>query len=152
MNQRTPFDNAPCSIARTLNIIGEWWTLLILRDLFYDIRKFSEIKEHLGISKKVLTNRLSTLLKNEIVRKKRYNPKENPPRYEYVLTKKGEKLFPILVSLMNWGDEHIFKGTNAPVRLVDKRSQKFIIPVLIDENTGKPIVYGDVGVSKDSQI
>ena len=142
MNQRTTLDNQNCSIAKTLNIIGEWWTLLILRDLFYDINRFNMIQEHLGISKKVLTNRLDTLLKHEIVRKKQYQ--SNPPRHEYKMTNKGKDLFPIIVSLMKWGNDWIFNGENVPIRLLDSKSMKSITPTLVDENSGKAIKYGNV--------
>lgn len=142
MNQRTTFEDTACSIAQTLNIIGEWWTPLILRDLFYNIRRFSLLKEHLGISKKILTNRLETLVKHEIVRKKQYQ--NNPPRQEYELTEKGKDLFPVIVSLMKWGDNWIYDGEYVPIKLLDSKSMKKISPVLIDENSGKKIVFGNV--------
>ncbi len=92
-----------CSVARTLDIIGEWWTLLILRDAFYGVRRFEAFREHLGISRKVLTGRLQRLTQEEILKKVAYQ--ENPVRFEYRLTQKGLDLLPILLSIMKWGDQ-----------------------------------------------
>ena len=107
-----------CSVARTLEIIGEWWTLLILRDAFYGVRRFEAFRTHLGISRKVLTNRLQTLTQEEILKKVAYQ--ENPVRYEYRLTEKGLDLFPILISIMDWGDNWLSKAEDKPVKFIHK--------------------------------
>jgi DNA-binding HxlR family transcriptional regulator len=149
MNQRTPFENVVCPIAQTLNIIGEWWTLLILRDIFYGIKRFSLILSHLGISRKVLTNRLNSLMENKIISRKKYQ--ENPVRYEYIPTESGRALFPIIVSLMHWGDTWIYNNENIPIQLVDDHQRK-ITPLLINQNTQEPIKYGRVHLRPGSSI
>ena len=85
--QRSSFSDMPCSVARTLDIIGEWWTLLILRDVFYGVRRFEALRSHLGISRKVLTSRLERLTGEGILKKVLYQT--HPIRYEYRLTNKG---------------------------------------------------------------
>ena len=104
-----------CSIQRTLDVIGDRWTLLILRDLFRGVRRFSRIQEDLGIAKNLLTDRLGALVEAEIVEKTPHQ--ERPVRYEYRLTAKGRALSPALVALMRWGDDW-YSGGQAPTELV----------------------------------
>lgn len=91
-----------CSIQRTLDVIGDRWTLLILRDLFRGVRRFGQIHADLGIARNLLTDRLTRLVEAGIVTKVQYQ--QRPPRYEYRLTRKGLDLSPALVALMQWGD------------------------------------------------
>jgi DNA-binding HxlR family transcriptional regulator len=149
MNQRTPFENIACPVAQTLNIIGEWWTLLILRDIFYGIKRFSLILDHLGISRKVLTNRLNSLISNNIIMRKKYQ--NNPVRYEYMPTESGKNLFPIIISIMQWGNKWIYNDENVPLELVDDR-QNIIKPLLINRTTKEPIIYGKVHLRQGSPI
>ncbi|TFG18499.1 MAG: transcriptional regulator [Promethearchaeota archaeon] len=142
MNQRTSFENIECSVAQTLNIIGEWWTPLILKDIFFGIKRFNTIQSHLDISRKVLSNRLDTLMKNNIIYKKIYQ--KVPPLYEYELTQAGEELFPLIISLMKWGDKWVFDNKDIPIHLLNRKTLKEISPVLIDANTKKEIVFGNV--------
>ena len=95
----TPGD---CSIQRTLDVIGDRWTLLILRDVFRGVRRFSRIQDDLGIARNLLTDRLATLVDAGIVEKVPYQ--ERPVRHEYCLTEKGRALSPVLLALMRWGD------------------------------------------------
>ena len=104
-----------CSIQRTLDLIGDRWTLLIVRDLFRGVRRFSRIQTDLGIAKNLLTDRLGALVEAEIVEKTPYQ--ERPVRYEYRLTAKGRALSPALVALMRWGDQWC-SGGQAPTELV----------------------------------
>jgi len=109
-------DSPPdCSIQRTLDLVGDRWTLLIIRDLFRGVRRFSAIQKDLGIAKNLLTDRLATLVDSEIVERVPYQ--ERPLRYEYRLTAKGRALSPALVALMRWGDEWCSDGM-APTELV----------------------------------
>lgn len=112
-------DHAPgCSIAGTLEIIGDRWTILILRDGFRGVRRFDEIQQDLGIARNVLTDRLHKLVRAEILEKRKYQ--DRPARYEYRLTAKGIDLSPALVALMRWGDKHL-AGDDAPTVLVHDR-------------------------------
>ena len=102
MARRTSFSDMSCSIARTLEVVGEWWTMLIVRDAFLGVRRFEEFQRRLGIARNVLTVRLDRLVEEGIFERRRYQ--ERPERYEYRLTEKGLDLYPVVVSLMRWGD------------------------------------------------
>jgi len=127
--QRSSFSDMPCSVARTLDIIGEWWTLLILRDVFYGVRRFEALRSHLGISRKVLTSRLERLTEEGILKKALYQT--HPPRYEYRLTKKGLDLLPVLLTIMNWGDKWMSAPGMTPVIFVHKDCGKETTPKLV---------------------
>jgi DNA-binding HxlR family transcriptional regulator len=94
-----------CSIARTLEVLGERWTLLVIRDVFNGRRRFDQIQENLGVARNVLSTRLALLVEEGILEKRAYQ--ERPPRYEYFLTEKGLDLWPILVGMLHWGDRHL---------------------------------------------
>lgn len=128
--QRSSFSGMPCSVARTLDIIGEWWTLLILRDVFYGVRRFDGLRTHLGISRKVLTSRLARLTDEKILTRVLYQ--NQPFRYEYQLTKKGLELLPVLLTIMNWGDKWLSEEPDMPpVIFVHKDCGKETIPKLV---------------------
>jgi len=107
-----------CSIEGTLDIIGDRWTLLILRDIFRGVRRFSQLHDDLGIAKNLLADRLSRLVDADVVRKVGYN--ERPPRYEYRLTPRGLELSPALVALMSWGDRWCTEGEPPTVLVHDR--------------------------------
>jgi DNA-binding HxlR family transcriptional regulator len=98
------YDDQVCSIARTLELIGERWTILIVRDAFLGVRRFDDLQRSLGIARNVLQNRLERLVEHGILERVRYQ--ERPERFEYRLTEKGIDLWPVLVSLISWGDRH----------------------------------------------
>jgi DNA-binding HxlR family transcriptional regulator len=91
-----------CSIAKTLDVVGEWWTLLILRDAFRGTRRFDDFQASLGLARSVLTTRLRKLTEHGVLERRAYSAR--PPRYEYFLTEKGRTLFPVIVALIGWGD------------------------------------------------
>src|SRR5688500_10078304 len=113
--RKASFAEMQCSIAQTLEIIGEWWTLLILRDAFLGIRRFDDFVERLGISRNVLTNRLDTLVAADVLERHPYD--EARGRYDYVLTEKGRALWPVMTALRQWGDDWILGAGNEPVLL-----------------------------------
>ena len=117
--KRTALSHHPCSIARTLDIVGEWWTPLILRDLAYGIRRFSEIQEDLGISANILVDRLEALSKEGLIESHIY--RQRPSRYEYRLTEKGAELIPALLALMQWGDRWTWPNGEGPVSVVHEQ-------------------------------
>ncbi|KUN32104.1 ArsR family transcriptional regulator [Streptomyces corchorusii] len=94
-----------CSIARALEVVGERWTLLVVRDAIYGVRRYNDFLAHLGIPRAVLSARLRTLTEEGILEKRRYQ--ESPPRDEYVLTERGTALWPVLRALGHWGREHV---------------------------------------------
>ena len=104
-----------CSVARTLEVVGERWTLLILRDAFTGVRRFDDFQRNLGIARNVLNTRLQRLVEAGLLERRRYQ--ERPERYEYRLTERGEDLWPALVALMQWGDRHASSPEGPPVVL-----------------------------------
>ena len=112
---RTDFTERACSVARTLGIVGEQWSLLIMRDAFLCVRRFEDFQHHLGIARNILSDRLGKLVEHGILNKRQYN--ERPVRYEYRLTRKGIDLFPVLFALQKWGDTYAM-GDDPPLRSV----------------------------------
>lgn len=93
-----------CSIARTLEVIGERWSMLVVRDAFLGVRRFDDFQRSLGLSRNVLASRLARLVELGVLRKQPYS--ERPLRYEYRLTESGHDLFPVVMALVEWGDKH----------------------------------------------
>lgn len=114
--QRTSFADFACSAARTLDIFGEWWTPLILRDIFLGVTRFDKIQEDLGLPRRVLTERLNSLVAHEVLERRPYL--DGRTRYEYVLTPRGRDFVTTLVALMNWGDHWIPDPHGPPIRVV----------------------------------
>jgi DNA-binding HxlR family transcriptional regulator len=102
---RADYTGQDCSIARTLELIGERWTILILRDVFLGTYRFEELQRGLGVARNVLQTRLERLVDEGILRRVQYQ--ERPLRHEYRLTRKGTDLWPVLVALLKWGDRHV---------------------------------------------
>lgn len=100
--KRTSFASMNCSIAQGLEVFGEWWTLLIVRDLMLGVTRFDDLTDRLGIARNVLTARLDTLVEHGIVERVAYQ--DRPARYDYRLTEKGRDLWPVLNALRQWGD------------------------------------------------
>ena len=101
--KRTSVSHMNCSVARTLDVVGEWWTLLIVRNLLLGQRRFEEIQGDLGIARNILSDRLSTLVAAGVVDRVKYM--DHPERFEYTLTESGRDLFPVIAALMAWGDK-----------------------------------------------
>jgi DNA-binding HxlR family transcriptional regulator len=100
--QRTSFEDMPCSVAQCLDVVGEWWSLLIVRDAFLGVTRFDDFQARLGISRNILTQRLSRLVDNGILDRVPYC--EHPPRSEYRLTAKGRDLWHVVTAMRQWGD------------------------------------------------
>ena len=112
------YEGQVCSIARTLEVVGERWTLLILRDAFLGVKRFDDFQRSLGVARNVLNTRLQRLVDEGLLEKRRYQ--ERPERFEYRLTEKGFDLWPTLVTLMKWGDRHMAGEEGPPVDLTHK--------------------------------
>jgi DNA-binding HxlR family transcriptional regulator len=117
--KRTTLSHHPCSIARTLDIVGEWWTPLVLRDIAYGIQRFGELQEDLGISANILSDRLDALLSDGLLETHIYQ--QRPQRHEYRLTEKGAELIPALLALMQWGDRWTWPQGRGPVRVLHEQ-------------------------------
>jgi DNA-binding HxlR family transcriptional regulator len=100
--QRTSFEDMNCSVAQCLDVVGEWWSLLIVRDSMLGVTKFDDFQARLGISRNILTQRLNRLVDKEILKRVRYS--EHPPRSEYRLTAKGRDLWMVITAMRQWGD------------------------------------------------
>ena len=134
--KRTSFSQMCCSVARTLDLIGEWWSLLILRDIFLGIRRFEDIRQDLGVSRKILTERLNTLVSTGILSRQRYQ--ERPARYEYWLTRKGTELYPVLLMLLKWGDRWV-SPDGVPLELVHTTCDMVTQPVVVCSQCGEEL-------------
>jgi DNA-binding HxlR family transcriptional regulator len=106
-----------CSIGRTLTLIGERWTMLVLREAFRGVRRFDDIRTNTGAPRQVLSARLAVLVEHGILRREPYQVLGQRARHEYRLTRKGMDLYPVLVSLMRWGDRYLAGPAGPPVRL-----------------------------------
>jgi DNA-binding HxlR family transcriptional regulator len=124
---RKTFDGMNCSIARALDQIGEWWSLLIVRECTLGTTRFDDFQRRLGIARNVLTARLNRLVEHGVLEKTLAEGSER--RSEYRLTDKGEALYPVLIALLQWGDA--WCGHKAPMRVVERRSGKPVEPVAL---------------------
>jgi DNA-binding HxlR family transcriptional regulator len=134
--QRKSFDNMPCPIARSLERVGEWWSMLILRDALHGFTRFDEFQRSLGIAPNMLTRRLNALVEAGLLERRRYS--EHPPRDEYLPTARGRDFRPVLTMLMAWGNKH-FAPEGASVHLIDTRTGAAVDPILVDPATGEQI-------------
>jgi DNA-binding HxlR family transcriptional regulator len=134
--QRKSFSTMECPIARSLDRVGEWWSILILRDAAQGMTRFDQFQQSLDIAPNILTRRLAALVEAGLLERRRYS--ERPPRDEYVLTKRGRDFWPTLVNLMAWGNKH-FAPEGPSVMLVDRDSGEAVEPVLVDARTGRRI-------------
>ena len=106
------YSDQDCSVARALEVVGERWTILILRDAFLGVRRFDDFQRGLGVARNVLQTRLRRLVDEGLLERRAYQ--ERPLRHEYVLTPRGEDLLPVLLALMAWGDRHLTEGKRPP--------------------------------------
>jgi DNA-binding HxlR family transcriptional regulator len=133
--RRTRFDRWPCPIARTTDLIGDWWTPLIMREAFLGRRRFEDFQRALGVPRAVLATRLDRLCDEAMLKKVAYEAR--PVRYEYRLTDKGRAFWDVLAAMWRWGSDWLWNGKGAPVMLVDRESGDEITPVVVDQNTGR---------------
>jgi DNA-binding HxlR family transcriptional regulator len=115
---RSDYEGQVCSIASALELVGERWTLLVIREVFNGHRRFGEMQRSLGVARNVLSTRLQRLVDEEILERRPYS--EHPDRYEYFLTAKGLDLWPLMISLMHWGDKHMPSPGGRPMIVVHK--------------------------------
>jgi DNA-binding HxlR family transcriptional regulator len=140
--RRTSFAGMNCSVAAALEILGEWWTLLVLRDAFLGVRRFEDFQRRLGIARNVLATRLQTLVAHGVLERRRYQ--ERPERYEYRLTDKGLDLYPVLLSLMEWGDRWAGPAAGPPLVVVHRGCGHQSAPRLVCDHCGEPVTARDM--------
>jgi DNA-binding HxlR family transcriptional regulator len=125
-----------CPIARSLEQVGEWWSILILRDAFHGLTRFDEFQKSLGIAPNMLTRRLNTLVESRLLERRQYS--ERPPRHEYVLTEKGHDFRIVLWTLIGWGNKHVAPEGES-IQIVDAATGERAEPLLIDARSGRPL-------------
>ena len=136
--RRTRFADAPCPIARTTDLMGDWWTPIVMREAFRGVRRFDEFQKALSLSRGVLTQRLGRLVEEGLLERRMYQ--EHPPRNEYALTEKGRAFYPVLAAMWRFGEDWLWKeGAEPPIELYDSETNKPVRPLVIDEETGEPI-------------
>lgn len=144
---RKRFDDSSCSVARALNEVGDWWSLLIVLHAMYGTRRFVDFQQQLGIAKNILCDRLAKLVDNEVLRK--VDVGEHGSRFEYRLTEKGRDLFPVVVALRQWGDKWNPAPDGQPLDLRDRETGQPIKAVTVQNAKGEPLSIRDVLVAED---
>jgi DNA-binding HxlR family transcriptional regulator len=134
--QHKDLSEMQCPIARSLERVGEWWSILILRDAFQGMTRFDQFQKSLGIAPNMLTRRLNTLVDSGLLERNQYS--DRPPRYEYLLTPRGRDFRPVLWALVAWGNKH-FAPEGASMLVVDAATGERAEPLLIDARSGRPL-------------
>jgi DNA-binding HxlR family transcriptional regulator len=139
--ERKSFSDMHCSVAQCLEVVGEWWSMLILRDVFMGVTRFDQFQQRLGISRNILNQRLRRLVESGVLAKVPY--RERPVRYDYRLTDKGRDLWPVLTAMRQWGDRHA-APEGPPVQVVHKGCGQISEALLTCSGCGEPLAARDV--------
>ena len=130
-------EEEPCSVARTVSVIGDRWTLLVLRDCFLRVRRCEDFQASLGVTRDVLADRLRKLVRHAVLRRVPYQAR--PKRYEYILTQKGLDLYPIVMAIVHWGDVHMAGKKGRPVLHQHANCGQTFDPVMTCSACGEPV-------------
>ena len=136
----------PCPVARCVDLVGDRWSLLIVRDAFDGVRRFSDFQRSLGVARNILSDRLRKLVDAGILENQAAS--DGSAYQEYVLTAKGESLFPVVVALRQWGEQHLFAKGEAHSQLVDKRWGRPLARMAPQASDGRPLGAADADVRK----
>lgn len=126
-----------CSIARTLSVLGDRWTMMVVRNAFLGIRRFDDFQANLGITRHVLSDRLKRLVEHDILKKMPYHDRQE--RFEYRLTDKGRDLYPILLTLAAWGDKWMDEGNGPPIEYFHLSCEHKFTPLLVCSECREPV-------------
>jgi DNA-binding HxlR family transcriptional regulator len=140
--KRTEFADWPCSIARSVDLLGDWWTPLVLREAFLGLRRFDDMQRSLGIGRNVLTQRLKRLVDEGMLDRVQYQ--EKPARYEYFLTDKGRDFYPVLAAMIAWGDRWLSDEEGPPIVLRHSTCGRDTTAVVVCSECGDPIRAKDM--------
>jgi DNA-binding HxlR family transcriptional regulator len=144
--RRKSFKRAVCPVARSLDVIGDWWSLLIIRDALNGLRRFGEFERSLGLAKNILSTRLKTMVAQGIME---VTPASDGSAYqEYVLTKKGQALQPVLVALAQWGGDFLFKPGEPRFIPIDAKKGRRLRRLEVRSEDGRPLGFRDVVVRR----
>lgn len=138
------FDHMDCSLAQALDIIGERWTLLILRDVFFGIKRFDQLQANLGIARNILTERLNRLVDEQILEKRQ----AEGARFEYCLTEKGLDLQTVLLSITHWGDKHKANPNGPRTTFLEADTGKPIAPMAVRSQDGRVLTPRDIRATR----
>jgi DNA-binding HxlR family transcriptional regulator len=142
MVKRTNMDSATCPVARSLDAIGDWWSLLIVREAFVNVRRFGDFQKRLGLAKNILATRLRDLVAGGILEMR---PASDGSAYqEYVLTEKGRSLVTVMIALRQWGEEHLYKPGEPTTILLDRRNKKPLAKLQVMSEDGRPLGVSDM--------
>lgn len=134
MSRRKLNNDEPCPVARSVDVVGDRWSLLIVRDAFDGMRRFSDFKRSLGMARNILSDRLRKLVEAGILETKAAS--DGTAYQEYVLTPQGESLFPVVVALRQWGEQHLFDPGERHSVLINKRTGKAVPPLALQDSDG----------------
>jgi DNA-binding HxlR family transcriptional regulator len=134
--QHKDFSQSTCPVARSLDLVGEWWSIMILRDAFFGATRFDQFQKNLDISPGMLTKRLAAMVEGGLLERRAYSHK--PVRHNYVLTDRAKAFFPVLAALTDWGNA-VFEGEAVRREVIDNATGKVAEPLLIDRLTGRAI-------------
>jgi len=137
-------EEEPCSVARTVAVIGDRWSLLILRECFLRKRRFEAFQSSLGITRHLLAERLKKLVRLGVLRRIPYQ--ESPKRYEYILTQKGLDLYPVIMSIVHWGDTHMVDSRGRPLLHEHQNCGKMFDPIMVCSECGETLTAKQVHV------
>jgi len=142
--QHKSFADMQCPIARSLERVGEWWSMLILRDALRGARRFDEFQKSLAIAPNMLTRRLNSLVESGLLERRRYSAR--PPRYEYLPTESARDFRPVLWMLISWGNKH-FAPEGPSLLIVDAKTGARADPIVVDRATGRPLMSPDFALA-----
>lgn len=145
MVKRASIEHAPCPVARSLDVIGDWWSLLIIRDAVEGVRRFGAFQSSLGIARGMLATRLRTLVERGVLARA---PASDGSAYqEYVLTPKGQALHLVIAALRQWGEDHLYEADACHSKLVDKRDGLPVAPITLHGADGRALDWADTRVA-----
>jgi DNA-binding HxlR family transcriptional regulator len=143
--KRTPFADWPCSVARTVDLVGDWWTPLVLRECCYGVRRFDDFQRNLGIGRNILTQRLNRLVDEGLLERRRYH--DHPVRHEYVLTEMGREFFPVIAAMTRWGDRWLGGADGPPVVLHHASCDHYMHAEVVCSECGEQLELRDVSAT-----
>ena len=148
MTKRRSFDHMPHGMAAALDVIGEWWTPLVIRSVFKGNVRFEAIQSDLGVARNILTDRLTSLVGAGVLRKVQYN--DRPVRFEYHLTDKGQDLYGVLITIKAWGDKWVLGGSPVPV-VVHTACGSVLSPTVVCGDCREQVTFGDTHIHGEEE-
>lgn len=145
LSRKSPVPPSDCNLARAIELIGDRWTLLILRSALYGVRRFDDFQSELGTPRTILSGRLKSLVEAGLLEKRIYKVEGRRARPEYVLTEKGEALRPVLIALTQWGDAWIGAESQPPISFMDMKSRKPVHNAFVSED-GREVPMDNVRI------